>query len=991
MNAPWFSDGQVIGQLNSNSTWSGSTISYGFLQSVPWWDVNREGPGFSAFTAAQESAARSVIGLWDELIAPSMVEHSFDPINADINFANSYVGVNYAHAYLPGTYLNSGEIWLNAATYTYLYTPTSGDYAYLTLLHEVGHAIGLTHPGAYNGGFPTYATHAEYAQDTHQWSVMSYFDASYTGADWNGGYGWQYAQTPMVHDVLAIQAMYGADPTTRTGDTVYGFNSNAGNAVYNFSLNSSPVLTIYDAAGLDTLDLSGFTLRADIDLAPGSYSSAGGVTSTMTYNIGIAASAVIENAYGGSGVDVIRGNFANNHLKGNAGDDKLFGFAGDDVLEGGTGSDWVVYLSDIAAYTITVKDTFVEVVGEGIDQVFLDVENYYFGTAGYTLQHILDTYGTISIEENGDTKLIREYGVYKAEDSGGNAVTLSYAGTALGEGSNGQWTAVEVEDRTGGGYELLWRNAAGDYNLWQMDSAGNYLSDIIFAASAAADYETIFQADLNNDGRIGADWNTLETNGDIDLLEDTGSRYMMRNGSGDETGIYYLGAPLTPGAFGGWAAVQAEQVSGGGFEVLLHNAGTGQYAVWVLDSGGHYQDSFLLEPTQYPAYEDVFSFDLNNDGSLGSTSTVVETNGAHDLLWKPGTGYRIKDSGGAEVGIYYNGAPLEAGAFGGWSAVQAEAGTGSAFSVLLYNPQSDQYALWELDSQGHYVASRLIEEAEMPAFELLFQTDIDEDGSIGSGPVVLESDGDHTLINDGGLRYLIEDSASNQITITYNSEDFRPGDFGGWTALHADGDGSGGYNVLITHSASDLYAIWTIDGAGEYKDSWLVDPVTFIDLEQDFHVDLTGDGYIGRVETVLETNGSVSLVSENEARYIVRESGNPDLTITYNGEAFVPGAFGGWKAVQVEAASGGDGYDVLIHNANTSEFGLWVVDENGEYVDSWLIPNADLSTYESTFDFDIDGSGAVDAIPALAIEPPEAGPVETDTGSGPADDADFLV
>ena len=38
-------------------------------------------------------------------------------------------------------------------------------------------------------------------------------------------------QTPMVNDVMAIQAIYGAETTTRTGDTVYGFGSNVTGAM----------------------------------------------------------------------------------------------------------------------------------------------------------------------------------------------------------------------------------------------------------------------------------------------------------------------------------------------------------------------------------------------------------------------------------------------------------------------------------------------------------------------------------------------------------------------------------------------------------------------------------------------------------------------------------------------------------------------------------------------------------------------------------------
>jgi Peptidase M10 serralysin C terminal len=43
------------------------------------------------------------------------------------------------------------------------------------------------------------------------------------------------AATPLLHDIAAIQAMYGADMTTRTGDTVYGFHSNAGRGAFDFT------------------------------------------------------------------------------------------------------------------------------------------------------------------------------------------------------------------------------------------------------------------------------------------------------------------------------------------------------------------------------------------------------------------------------------------------------------------------------------------------------------------------------------------------------------------------------------------------------------------------------------------------------------------------------------------------------------------------------------------------------------------------------------
>ncbi|HWH22612.1 MAG TPA: M10 family metallopeptidase C-terminal domain-containing protein, partial [Allosphingosinicella sp.] len=82
------------------------------------------------------------------------------------------------------------------------------------------------------------------------------------------------------------------------------------------------------AGGIDTLDLSGFKSPSRIDLEPGTFSDAGG----MTGNISIAYGAFIENAVGGSGNDLVRGNSASNVIEGGGGGDTLYGSAGADIF-----------------------------------------------------------------------------------------------------------------------------------------------------------------------------------------------------------------------------------------------------------------------------------------------------------------------------------------------------------------------------------------------------------------------------------------------------------------------------------------------------------------------------------------------------------------------------------------------------------------------------------------------------------------------------------
>ena len=236
------------------------------------------------------------------------------------------------------------------------------------MLHEVGHAIGLNHPGPYDGG-GSYANDAVYWNDTEQYTVMSYWDESITGGDFTFD-----VDGLMLHDIAALQRLYGANNNTRTGDSVYGFGSNvtetgSANIDQSWALtsaNDTMVAALWDAGGIDELNLSGYSSSAMIDLREEAFSSFGGLTN----NFAIARGTIIENATGGTGKDVIVGNQVANILNGNFGDDEIAGAAGDDTLfgsngndvlsggrgadtlDGGAGNDIAVYLGSDAGVTV---------------------------------------------------------------------------------------------------------------------------------------------------------------------------------------------------------------------------------------------------------------------------------------------------------------------------------------------------------------------------------------------------------------------------------------------------------------------------------------------------------------------------------------------------------------------------------------------------------------------------------------------------------------
>jgi len=303
---------------------------------------------FSRFSTAQIAAAEEALDLWSDVanVSFSRVGGTGYSNNATILFANYDEGEEddgaaaFAHYASPGSTASSnaaGDVWVDQSATTNA-NVSLGANGFRILLHEIGHALGLQHPGNYNAGPDveiTYDGNAEYIEDSKQYSVMSYFGAAETGADHVSG-STIHAATPLLHDIAAIQRLYGANMTTRTGDTTYGFNSTAGRESFDIdSADEKVVFAVWDAGGKDTFDFSGYVEDQTITLAAGEFSDVGG----LTKNVAIAKGATIEHAKGGYGDDHITGNAAANHLYGNQGDDDLFGGDGNDKLYGGDGDD----------------------------------------------------------------------------------------------------------------------------------------------------------------------------------------------------------------------------------------------------------------------------------------------------------------------------------------------------------------------------------------------------------------------------------------------------------------------------------------------------------------------------------------------------------------------------------------------------------------------------------------------------------------------------
>ncbi|WP_194164628.1 M10 family metallopeptidase [Microvirga thermotolerans] len=346
---------QEIDALLSGRMWSAPSLTYSFPTQASFYGsgYGQGEPldGFRPLDARQIGAVQSVLAEMASVANLTFVQvQETAATHATLRLAMS-AAPSSAWTYTPEEYPEAGDTWFGTANGWYD-APRPGNYGYYTMLHELGHALGLKHgneSGMY-GALP-------YAHDSMEYSVMTY--RSYVGA--SGQYmeneTWGYAQSLMMDDIAALQHMYGANFSTRSGDTVYRFDPATGEAFIDGQGQGAPggnriFETIWDGGGTDTYDLSNYATNLSVDLRPGAWSTLSGAQLAQLGSGHLARGnianallyegdprSLIENATGGRGNDTITGNAAANVLKGGAGGDRLAGLGGNDALYGGGGND----------------------------------------------------------------------------------------------------------------------------------------------------------------------------------------------------------------------------------------------------------------------------------------------------------------------------------------------------------------------------------------------------------------------------------------------------------------------------------------------------------------------------------------------------------------------------------------------------------------------------------------------------------------------------
>jgi len=386
------SDDERIDALLSGTKWGGDGVGspielgYSIPSATSIWRYSTEvDAGWYSLDNSQALAFEAALQGWAEVADITFTRIPDGQVYGDIRIAYSHAveDTSAAYAYLPhgesfttGTIFTatdaSGDIWLHPDTNEF----SVGGHGFHTLSHELGHALGLKHSFEAENGFPE----LDSSQDHTGYTLMSYTRSTAAGYTYTQGDNNNYVSrtimpsTPMLYDLLAIQHLYGANMSTRAGDSLYSFGPRA------------ELMTIWDGGGTDTISLSNQLVGARLDLNPGTFSDIG--LRQMTYqgeleqadnNIAIAFGTDIEHAIGTSYADI---------LVGNALDNTLTGGAGDDQLEGGDGEDTAVFSGSSAEYTFTQTDTGITITGLDGSDTLSGVEQFRFDNETLTLNNL---------------------------------------------------------------------------------------------------------------------------------------------------------------------------------------------------------------------------------------------------------------------------------------------------------------------------------------------------------------------------------------------------------------------------------------------------------------------------------------------------------------------------------------------------------------------------------------------------------------------------
>jgi serralysin len=528
--------------------------------------------GFLAFNAQQQTAARYALNQLAEFSGLSFTEITeTTSAHATIRFSQTTdANLGSAHAGFPTAALQAGDVWMGTQNQPFYTTPQPGNWGQATIMHELGHAVGLKHghqdytntnlqsdlisAGTRYGSGALPANH-----DGQSWSLMTYRSDPGNSVQFDGD-GFNQPQTYMQDDIAAVQYLYGANygASANNSATTYTFSTTTGQMFINGVGQTAPTgnivyRTIWDGGGTDTYDLSNYSTNLTLDLRPGEFSNFGmqlannrayqGGTNFAPGNIANAllyqgnTASLIENAIGGVGNDTFRGNAASNTLNGNG------------------GFDTVVFGQNRSAYSFTESNNHnytSAASGEGSDTL-QSIERFQFADITVT-DDIIGGQATaqsvaVGGSNTGNHQFTGDQDWFSTSLVAGHNYIIKESGSPTGEGTltdtlvgvhNSAGTLLYADDDSGVGLNsvvAVHANSNGTYYVdagaYSSTTPGTYSVTVqdLGVGSAASHFQYASGLALNSFGPAAGGWTTQN-----------GTPRFLGNANGDDqTDIFGFG------------------------------------------------------------------------------------------------------------------------------------------------------------------------------------------------------------------------------------------------------------------------------------------------------------------------------------------------------------------------------------------------------------------------------------------------------------------
>ena len=639
--------------INLNFTLTSSNVTYYFAVSGDTYNTGAETQSaLRSWTTAEQAAARAAFATYAAVSGLTFTEVStqsaarFVMMISDLDPGT--LGVFYASASGGlGQFEPSGTGWNSQGL-------QPGGLGFVTLIHEIGHGLGLAHPHDEGGGsermqgvISPFNSRGTFDLNQGVFTTMTYndgWDTAPHGASPTQNWGLQ--ATPMALDVALIQQRYGVNSATNAGATEYVLPTATGVGV-GYS-------AIWDGGGVDAIVHNG-TAGAVIDLRAATLQNAVGGGGFVSYVTGIhggftiAAGAIIENAIGGSGADTITGNGAANRLEGRG---------GADTINGGDGLDTAVFSGALGGASLARNaqgQWLVTVAGE--TDTLTGVELADFTDRDVALDNARQTFsgdGTSDILwRNGQTGEVAQWAM-----SGSTLTSAAIVGAVGAE-----WLLAGTGDFTGDGRDdVLWRNSqTGMAAFW---NNGSWQS-AAFVGTVPLEWSIAGIGDFNFDGRDDILWRNA-TDGSVAIWRMNGATL--------------LGASIVGGAPLAWSIAAVGDFDGNGRDEILWRNADGTVAHWGTDGSAQTSAAIIGQPPV--AWSIVGVGDFNRDGR-------------DEIVWRETSGavavWRME-------GSTYQTAAIVGAAPSSWTIADIGDYNGDGSDDLLWRNTDGAVALWQMDS-----------------------------------------------------------------------------------------------------------------------------------------------------------------------------------------------------------------------------------------------------------------------------------------------------